>query len=52
MLSDHSQEIKGCKYLGGGGGTWVNICWACATDLRAPTPFLSILWPIIYPNHR
>ena len=40
------------EYLWGGGGTWLNFCWVCASlvlPLRAPTPLYSILWPIADP---
>ena len=34
----------------GWGGTWVNLCWVCATGLSEPLPHYShILWPIIDP---
>ena len=39
------------EYLGGG-GTWLNFYWVCASlvlPLRAPTPLYSILWPIADP---
>ena len=53
MLSGCSQEIKGCKYPGGGylGQFLLDMChW----PLRVPTPLLSIMWLIIDPslNHR
>ena len=55
MLSDHSQEIKSCKYLGRGGegGGYLRqfLLGMCHWPLRAPTPILSILWPIIDPSH-
>ena len=32
--------------VGGGGGTWVNICWACATGLSVPlTRYSQLLTP-------
>ena len=36
---------------GGGGGTWVNLCWVCAAGLSEPLPHYShILWPIKDPH--
>ena len=38
---------------GGGGGTWINLCWVRATGLSEPLPHIKnykdILWPIIDP---
>ena len=29
---------------GGGGGTWVNVCWVCAAGLSEPLPHYSLFF--------
>ena len=35
QILEHVFLFRGAR--GGGGGTWVNVCWVCAASLRVPT---------------
>ena len=36
FLTEISVQMVSAR--GGGGGTWVNFCWVCATGLSEPLP--------------